>query len=389
MRSRDFRLIVAAWGLSALGDFLALIALTLRVEEQTGSGLAVAGLLVASALPVVVLNPLGGWLVDRFETRTVLAAVAGFQTLIAVLLAILDGYAATLALAFLLNAGLTVERPALFALIPRIVGEEAAPRAYAWFESVKYATFTVGMLLGGTLTQAFSASTALLVDAATCALAVAAALALRVRRGARDPDEPPEKGALSAGIRLLWGDRLLRVLIAVLAGSVVFAGIDNVATVFFARDVLEVGGAGYGALSAAWGVGMVAGATLAGRVVTAARAPAAMIAATLAMGAGIAGTAASGALAPAVAAMVLGGLGNGLMNVAMRVLLQARVEERVRGRAYSAFQGVMTIGDFAAFAAGGALVELLGARETLLLAGVGCVAAGLLGSPAARRRATV
>ena len=33
---RDFRLVLTAWGLSALGDFLAVVALTLRIQEDTG-----------------------------------------------------------------------------------------------------------------------------------------------------------------------------------------------------------------------------------------------------------------------------------------------------------------------------------------------------------------
>lgn len=384
--SRDFRLIVAAWGLSALGDFLAVVALTLRVQEQSDSGLAVAALLVAGALPVALLTPVGGWIVDRFETRTALAVTAAFQAVMAVGLAVFDGLAATLVLVFLLNAGLTVERPAIFALIPRVVGEDSAPRAYGVMESVKYATVTAGMLLGGTLTQAFGASTALLANAGTCLVAVLAALCLRTRRAPVVDGGEPERGAMSAGLRLLWRDRLLRILVLVLAGSIVFAGADNVATVFFARDVLDVGGAGYGALSAAWGVGMVLGATLAGRRITGDRAPAAVLLAVAVIGAGIALTAVSGVFVLALAFLFGGGVGNGVTNVAMRIVMQDRVEERLRGRAYGAYSGAMTIADFAAFAAGGVLVELLGARGTLLFAGCGCLVAALLGTPALRRR---
>ncbi|HSJ99081.1 MAG TPA: MFS transporter [Myxococcota bacterium] len=383
LAQRDLRLLVAAWGLSALGDFLAIVALTLRVEEQTGSGFAVAALLIAFSLPVALLTPVGGWIVDRFETRTALAATAAFQALVAAGLALFDGLAATLALAFLLNAGLTVERPAIFALIPRIVGEAAAPRAYGIMEAVKYATVTTGMLLGGTLTQAFGASTALLANAGTYVVAAGAALALHTRRARVDGDEDA-RGGMTAGLRLLWRDRLLRILIGVLAGSVVFAGVDNVANVFFARDVLDVGGAGYGALSAAWGVGMVAGAVVAGRRIRPRLAPAAMLGAVGLMGAGIALTAATATFVPALAFLLLGGFGNAVNNIGIRIVLQDRVEERMRGRAYGGFQGFMTIADFVALASGGVLVELIGSRATLLLAGLGCVVAGLLGLPALR-----
>ncbi|MCW3007764.1 MAG: hypothetical protein JWP17_2390, partial [Solirubrobacterales bacterium] len=182
MRSHDFRLIVAVWGLSALGDFVAIVALTLRVQQSTGSGFAVAAMLIAAALPIALFNPIAGWLVDHREARTLLSAVAALQVLIAVALAQVTSTGATIALVFALNCGLAVERPALFALIPRVVGEEDAPRAYAWFESVKYAAFAAGTVLGGVITGALSSRSALLIDAATFALTAGAALALRTRR---------------------------------------------------------------------------------------------------------------------------------------------------------------------------------------------------------------
>lgn len=393
---RDFRLVLAAWGLSALGDFLAVVALTLRVQEETGSGFAVSALLIAAALPLVLFNPVAGWLVDRFETRRVLALAAGAQAVVVVALARWDGLAATLALVFLLNCGLTVERPALFALIPRIVGEQRAPGGYAWFESVKYATVTLGVLLGGVLTGAFGASTALLVDAGTFLVTAAVALGLRTRRaptasrgvaastGAGAASERGQR-AMTAGLRLVAGDRVLRTVTLVVTGAILFAGIDNIANVFFAKESLGVGDAGYGALAAAWGVGMIGGAVAAGRWVTARVAVPAMLAAVALMGVGILATAPAPVLAVALVTLAAGGFGNGLENVSMRVLLQARVADELRGRVYAATQASYTVADFVALGAGGALVQLLGARWTLGVAGGGCLAMVAASLPALRR----
>ena len=51
LKDRDFRLIVVAVGLSSLGDVLAAVALTIRVHDLTGSGLAVAFSRQFSAMP--------------------------------------------------------------------------------------------------------------------------------------------------------------------------------------------------------------------------------------------------------------------------------------------------------------------------------------------------
>jgi MFS family permease len=84
LKERDFRLIVVAVGLSSFGDVLAAVALTIRVHDLTGSGLAVAALLLADLVAHVVLAPWAGMLVDRVETRRVLVAVSLGQAAVAV-----------------------------------------------------------------------------------------------------------------------------------------------------------------------------------------------------------------------------------------------------------------------------------------------------------------
>jgi hypothetical protein len=61
---------------TALGDFVALVALVLEVHEVSGSGLAVAALFGAHMFPVVALAPFAGLLVDRVESVRLLALVS-------------------------------------------------------------------------------------------------------------------------------------------------------------------------------------------------------------------------------------------------------------------------------------------------------------------------
>src|SRR5262249_13133996 len=73
---RDLRLLAGAVLLSALGDFVALIALVLRVHELTGSGFAVAALFATTMAPMVALAPVAGLLADRVESVRLLAIVS-------------------------------------------------------------------------------------------------------------------------------------------------------------------------------------------------------------------------------------------------------------------------------------------------------------------------
>ena len=81
--NRDSRLLVGAVGLSAGGDFLALIPLAALVSEISGSGWAVSGLFVALWGPMVLFSSPAGKLIDRVETRGLLISTSLVQAVIA------------------------------------------------------------------------------------------------------------------------------------------------------------------------------------------------------------------------------------------------------------------------------------------------------------------
>jgi MFS family permease len=170
------------------------------------------------------------------------------------------------------------------------------------------------------------------------------------------------------------------VPVATASAAVTLAAATNVAEVFYAKDELDAGDAGYGALAAAWGVGMVVGALGIGRRLTGSTAALAVATGTLVTGFSLISAAVAGTLALAIAIFVAGGAANGTENVAMRTLIHARVEDGLWGRAYAAYHGAMTAAEFTAYAIGGLLVEATGPRETMAIAGAGALLAGLAGA---------
>jgi MFS family permease len=394
VQERDFRLIVIAMGLSSLGDVLAAVALTIRVHDLTGSGLAVAALLLADLVAHVVFAPWAGMLVDRVETVRVLAAVSLGQAAVAVALAFTHSVPLLVGLLFLLGAGATVVTPAVLAILPKVVGRDRTTPANASLEIARYAGATAGPVVAGVLAATLGTGAALLADAGSfAALAIAAAL-LRVRR-------PPEEAGLDgagerargrAGFAFLWGEPVLRLAAVVLTITVVFAVMDNVALVFFAKDTLEAGDGGYGILVSAWTAGMVAGIFLVARRLRAQALAPGVILADASTGVAVLAAAAWPVFALAVGLFVVGGAGNGIGNVARRSLIHHRTPDRLHGRVFAANSALLSSGQIAAVALGGILVEAMGPRGTLLLAGAGTVAVSIIGlvayaslPPAARR----
>ena len=68
----------------------------------------------------------------------------------------------------------------------------------------------------------------------------------------------------------------------------------------------------------------------------------------------------------------------------MRTVIAQRVADAAHGRAFAAYNAARNAAELGALAAGGALVGALGARNALVVAGLGPVIAALLGLAALR-----
>src|SRR4051794_38615736 len=119
---RDIRLVLPARAVSYAGDAIAMIALMLRVKEYGGPG-AITILLLAFAVPTVVMIPVAGRIVDSYDSRVVLVASTLLQAVAGVAVAFSHDLVSTVGLVCVLQVGQAVAGPCWGALIPRIVGE--------------------------------------------------------------------------------------------------------------------------------------------------------------------------------------------------------------------------------------------------------------------------
>ncbi|MEX0849992.1 MAG: MFS transporter [Gaiellaceae bacterium] len=386
MHRQDLQLLVGAVLLSALGDWLALTALALHLEETTDSGLAVAALFIALWLPLVLFAGPAGLLVDRFDPRRVVVVASVAQAAIVAVLAFTGSFVPILALTALLGTANAVSQPAEFALIPRVVSAERLGIANAHVETGRFVGFAAGPVLGGVLAGVGGTQLPLLVDGASFLVIALAVILLRERAGmtAEAATEEP-LGRARDGIVFLSRDRTLRLVMLVAFASLLFMTASAPAEVFFAKDFLDVGDAGFGALWSCWFLGMaVGGLLLARRVRSEALAGAALVAIVV-QSLGLALPTLWLVFALALASYVVGGAAHGTKNVLVRTLMHERVPARLHGRAFAAYNGVRNGAEMVALLLGGLLIAAIGARWTLLIAGAAPAAAGLVGLAAYRR----
>src|SRR3954469_13418393 len=266
LADHDFRILFSAYALSCAGDSLALVALTIRAHDLTGSGWAVSAVLISALAPVVLLARWTGRLIDTRETVGVVRAVSLLEVAVAAALAFSTSIGQLVPLTLLLAAGFAVTQPGLFALTPEIVGEGRLASANGALELARWGGGVAGPLLAGFLAAGGGTRVALLADAATFLVMVVAIGALRTQREPTAGDEQPsESSGGGSGFAILRRDPALRLVVGVLAIMVLAASMVDVAEVFFVKGVLHAGDAGYGALMAAWGAGVAVGVTLLAR----------------------------------------------------------------------------------------------------------------------------
>src|SRR5689334_20159235 len=257
---RDVYLSAVARGVSLLGDFLAATSLVLALQERGAGSYAVAAVLAGAALPPVLVTPLAGRVVDRFDSRVILMIVGVAQAVCCTLMAYVQSPWLLVVLAALLAAGLAFTTPTFSALLPDMAGPDGVGRAMAISQSASSVGALAGPALAGVLVGLYGLRMPLLVDAASYLAVVGAGLLLRTRRTAVAPVSP------SVAVGTAWRTRtdpLLTMIIAMVGALTLTVNTTMVALVFFVRGTLGASPTSYGLIEASWTGAMLVGGWLA------------------------------------------------------------------------------------------------------------------------------
>ena len=311
---RDLWLVVIARSVSWLGDEVALVAMTLRLQSTGHGAGAVAALLIANLLPLLLLSGVVGRLLDRRDNRMLLIGSSLAQAAVCSVLAFTSPTWAVLGLVALLGAGQSINGATWQALLPSIAGVDELPKAVGRVQIGSTLAGIVAPALGGLLTGWYGARVPLLLDAATFLVITGAALLLATRRS----PAPVEDGVrMDGALRIVRTDSLLRPLFVLLAVFVLLASTVNVADVFLVRETLHASTLWYGLAGAGFSLGALVGAVLSSQVRGVRKLARAFVLASVGLSVGLAAM----GLVPSVAWLLpfgfVVGFSNGTLNVAL------------------------------------------------------------------------
>jgi MFS family permease len=372
---RVARVYFAVLAQSALGNGAAYIALVVVAYERFHSAWAISLILVADLVPAGLLGPILGAAADRWSRRGCLIASDVLRGAAFLGIGLVDGYPATFGLALLAGLGTGLFNPASLAAIPSLVQSERLPAATALYGALTDLGFILGPALAALLLLLGGPEVILFANAATFAVSALVLAQLRFGAAPAVEDELAERHGLLReardGLAAIASMVGIRAVVIASGAMLLAAGLFNVAELPFAKEELDAGPAGFGALTAIYGLGFVGGSLSGSRGGEPAVLKRRFLGGLALVGAGFVGCAVAPVFAAAVLAFAVAGVGNGLLLVYERLLIQTTVEDAVMARVFGVRDGLSAWAFAAAFLAAGGLIEALDVRPVLAIAGVG------------------
>jgi MFS family permease len=384
----NYRRYISGQAISLSGTWMQMTAQSWLVLTLTGSSTDLGLIVALQTLPVLLLGPYGGVIADRVDKRRtmmILQTAMGIQALALGLLTV-TGVVTVWeigVLAALLGVNNAFENPARQSFMSEMVGADNLRNAVTLNSVLVNVARVVGPAIAGLLIATVGIGVCFLLNAASF-VAVLTSLAT-LDRSALHPSTPMVRatGQLRDGLRYIarTPDLAIPLVMMALVGCLAYE--FQVSLPVMARNGLHAGATGFGFMTAAMGVGAVAGGLLvAWRGTTGVRP---LTIAAAAFGLALAFAALAPSLGVELVALALVGWASVSFMSTGNATLQLAAEPTMRGRVmalwFVAFQGSTPIGGPII----GWVMAVAGARAGLGVGAVTCVLVALLGLLALRR----
>jgi MFS family permease len=378
----NYRRYYAGQAVSLIGTWMQMTAQAWLVLTLTHSSTALGGIVALQTLPVLLLAPYGGVIADRVDKRRLMVVLQAAMSVQALVLGVLTVmHVVTVweigALAALLGLNNAFENPSRQSFMMEMVGTEHLRNAVTLNSVLVNVARAIGPAVAGIMIATVGEGVCFLANAASFA-AVVASLAT-MDRTALNPVSPMPRarGQLREGFRYVRSKRELAIPLLMMGAVGCLTYEFQVSLPVMASHGLHAGAAGYGFMTAAMGIGAVAGGLFVAARGRTGQGTLVLAATAFGITVGLA------ALAPNLGVeLVLLALAGACSIAFMSTgnsTLQLGADPAMRGRVMSlwfvAFQGSTPIGGPAI----GAVIALAGPRAGLGLGAVTCLVVAALG----------
>lgn len=379
---RYFRLWLAQM-ISNAGDTLNYIALVLLIFRLTGSGLALATSVVFQILPIIIIAPVAGVVIDRVNRKGILIGADLTRGLLALALSFANEIGQVYALVLGLALATTFFRPTLSTVIPTLLDEDDLLAA----NSISWSTEQLVQILAAATAGAVVAlsGVALAFQLNALSFFISAGLIATIAVPRLTDAQSGSSGAgrfwadLRGGLSYARQSRFLQRLLVVQMLASLAVGGTSALLIVLSSTHLRLDPAGFSWLLIAIGLGALIGPFAFAALTRDYRNPRYLFAPYLIRGAGDILIALLTPLPIALLLLFIYGLCTSTGSVVYQSLMQSRVPRSVQGRAFTLMDMAWSAMEILSLALAGWLNDVTNIQTVYYAGGALLLLAGLVG----------
>jgi len=356
-RSRDFSLMWTGQLVETAGSALTSLAASILVYRLTRSALSVSLMLMATALPSVVLGLFAGVVTDRYDRRKIMIVAEVARAVLTLLIPLLvaRSIAWLYVLVMLSSAVGQFFDPAHESVLPEVAREEELAAANSLMAISSFGATAIGFAASGLIASQANIAWAFYVNAATFLFSGLCIYLLRYRAKPRGADEPVaesdegEQGvaavvrSIRSGLAFMQRTPILRSVLVVGIPATVSFGLTNALLLPFAEQALHATEFQYGVQEALTSLGFVCGSLLMAAIFDRLREGPWMVISYVGMGVLGAMYALAHSVPYGIVLLTASGLFNAPAAIGRRLVVQRNTPSEMRGRVNSAFTVVRDV----------------------------------------------
>ena len=363
-----FRRLWLAQTVSLLGDFVALFAVQVAIVfRMHGSASDMASVFIASLVPSVVLGPVAGMFVDRWDPRRTMIASDVARGVLVLLLACAVTVPQICAISFAVSCFSSFFAPARAITLPLLVAPDLLLTANARMQQSMQVVRIASPAIASALVAAFGERICYAADGATF---FGSALLLATLRYHRPSNRSPSRAAfrdLGAGFSFLFTDPRFSFVVFSMTAGTFAAGCFGALASVYVRDILHRGPPLLGMIGMLIAAGTVAGSALLSKCANQCDPRKLTGCGMAAVGASVLLIAAQPTQAAALIGSAGMGLGVAFVVIAAAALLQGETPPELRGRVSGAAAALTSLAQLGAMLLSGVWAAHLGIRGVFAL----------------------
>lgn len=377
LKIKKFRIYWLAMFISLIGTWIQILAQSWLVFQLTNSAflLGVVGFL--SSLPVFFLSLFGGVLADRMNKRTILIFTQIAFMVLALILAILTQArlittTQIIIIALLNGMVMAFDAPSRQAVIVDLVDRKNLLNAVALNSVAFNFSRIIGPVAAGILVSSIGMSGCFYINAVSFIPIIIVLSLIKVNNNLQSERGASAFGDLIAGLRTVKDNRMILILVIMVAISSLFGVSYMIFMPVFAKEILNVGIKGMGILMSFTGLGALAGALMLAALGDFKYKGRVLCASSIVFSFSLVLFSLSRIYALSLFSLMLVGASSVTAISLINTLLQHMVSDAMRGRVMSVFMftfaGIMPFGNLFA----GSIAHIIGVSQTVMLNGIIC-----------------